>query len=217
MTHPRRRTASCGPTSGACRPARRAPAARRRPPGRAAAGARRPGHRQDHHAGRGDRRPDRAPGRPPRRGPRADVLPQGRRAAPRPGHRPARPHHVDDAQLDLPLLRLRADPPLRAGRALRGPLRLLTAPEQDVVLRELLTDHPESVAGPTRCAARSAPAGSPARSTRCCPGPARRGSTATTCGARRGRGAAGVRRGRALPRPVPRRSSTTRAPPTTPT
>ncbi|QYJ05737.1 ATP-dependent helicase [Nocardioides panacisoli] len=31
-----------------------------------------------------------------------------------------------------------------------GPLRLLSAPEQDVVLRELLTDHPESVAWPDR-------------------------------------------------------------------
>lgn len=31
-----------------------------------------------------------------------------------------------------------------------GPLRLLSAPEQDVVLRELLTDHPESVVWPDR-------------------------------------------------------------------
>jgi superfamily I DNA/RNA helicase/RecB family exonuclease len=31
-----------------------------------------------------------------------------------------------------------------------GPLRLLSAPEQDVVLRELLTDHPESVVWPER-------------------------------------------------------------------
>ncbi|UMG91801.1 ATP-dependent helicase [Nocardioides sp. TF02-7] len=31
-----------------------------------------------------------------------------------------------------------------------GPLRLLSAPEQDVVLRELLTDHPESVRWPER-------------------------------------------------------------------
>ncbi len=31
-----------------------------------------------------------------------------------------------------------------------GPLRLLSAPEQDVVLRELLTDHPESVTWPQR-------------------------------------------------------------------
>lgn len=33
-----------------------------------------------------------------------------------------------------------------------GPLRLLSAPEQDVVLRELLTDHPESVQWPERFA-----------------------------------------------------------------
>ena len=63
-----------------------------------------------------------------------------------------------------------------------GPLRLLSAPEQDVVLRELLTDHPESVRWPDGAArTRSAPAASPARSTRCCPGPGRRGSTARRC------------------------------------
>ena len=72
--------------------ARRRPAARRRPRGRPAARAGRARHRQDDDAGRGDRRPDRAPRRRPDAGARADLLPQGRRAAPRPGHRPARPH-----------------------------------------------------------------------------------------------------------------------------
>ena len=46
-----------------------------------------------------------------------------------------------------------------------APLRLLSAPEQDVVLQELLTDAPESVRWPERCAPPSAPAASPARCT----------------------------------------------------
>ena len=59
------------------------------------------------------------------------------------------------------------------------PLRLLSAPEQDVVLRELLTDDAESGdAGPSRCARRWAPAASRVRCTPCCPGRGRRGSTA---------------------------------------
>ena len=50
------------------------------------------------------------------------------------------------------------------------------------MLQELLTDNPESVAlARARCARRSAPAASPARSTPCCPAPASAGSTPTTC------------------------------------
>ena len=89
-----------------------------------------------------DRRPDRERAAPAPTRAGADLHPQGRRAAARPGHRPARAHHLDHDVLDVPLLRLRPDPALLTGRALRGPLRLLVRPEQDVVLRELLTDHP---------------------------------------------------------------------------
>ena len=85
-----------------------------------AAGAGRARHRQDHDAGRGDRAPHRR-GHPPRPDPGADLLAQGRRAAARPGHRAGRPHHVGEHRLDVPLLRLRPDPALRAGRALRRP------------------------------------------------------------------------------------------------
>ncbi len=62
-----------------------------------------------------------------------------------------------------------------------APLRLLSAPESDVVLRELLTRHAESVAlaaGPA--SARWAPGASPARSPRCWPGRARGASTGRT-------------------------------------
>ena len=60
-----------------------------------------------------------------------------------------------------------------------GPLRLLSAPEQDVVLRELLADAPESVRGRRRCAGPRRPAGSPTRCRRCSAGRGRRGSTPT--------------------------------------
>ena len=74
------------------------------------------------------------------------------------------------------LVRLHAPAELYA-----APLRLLSAPEQDVVLQELLTDNPESVRlARAACAPRSAPAASRARSTRCCPGPASAASTPTT-------------------------------------
>ena len=56
-----------------------------------------------------------------------------------------------------------------------APLRLLTAPEQDVVLARAAHRRPRVGApGRTRCAAPSAPAGSPARCRRCSPAPARR-------------------------------------------
>ena len=74
------------------------------------------------------------------------------------------------------LVRLHAPAELYA-----APLRLLSAPEQDVVLQELLTDNPESVAlARARCARPWAPAASRARSTRCCPAPASAASTPTT-------------------------------------
>ena len=107
-----------GPDPARGADAGRRPAARRRPPGRAAAGAGRPRHRQDHDPGRGDRRPHRGARRRPRVGAGADLQPQGRRAAPRPGDRAARAHAVQPDQLDLPLLRLRSGPPLLARRPL---------------------------------------------------------------------------------------------------
>ena len=123
--------------------------ARRRPRRRPAAGAGRSGHRQDHDPGRGDRPTGSRTGRRARPGARPDVLPQGRRAAPRPGHRPARPHHVapSSARRSTP------SPTAWCGRyapaeLYAAPLRLLSAPEQDVVLQELLTDNPESVRWP---------------------------------------------------------------------
>ena len=62
-----------------------------------------------------------------------------------------------------------------------APLRLLSAPEQDVVLQELLTDNPR-VGAVARGAAsrRSAPAASRARCRRCWRGPASGGSTPTS-------------------------------------
>ena len=64
-----------------------------------------------------------------------------------------------------------------------APLRLLSAPEQDVVLRELLTDAPESVALARRAAARrSATRGFAARGrSRCSRAPASAASTRPTC------------------------------------
>ena len=142
---------------------------------------------------------------PPRRGARADVLPQGRRAAARPGDRAARPDDGDGAELDVPLLRLRADPPLLADRALRGAAaaavragagrRAARAARRSPGVGALARD---------AAAARSAPAGSPARSTRC----SRRAREKGLDGAElrelgEARGAARVGRGRPLPRPVP--------------
>ena len=100
--------------------ARRAPAAGGRPRGRPPPRARRARHRQDDDAGRGDRRSHRAARRLARRGARAHLLPQGCRAAARPGHRPCRPHDGGGVVLDVPLLRLRPRAEVRTGRALRG-------------------------------------------------------------------------------------------------
>ena len=114
---------------------------------------------------------------PPRRGARADVLPQGRRAAARPGHRPARPHHAPTAlsstfhSFAYALVRRYAPAGLDA-----APLRLLSAPEQDVVLRELLADHPRvACAGPSRCARALGTRGFAREVQACSPGPARSG------------------------------------------
>ena len=84
-----------------------------------------------------------------------DLLPQGRRAAPRPGGRAGRPHHVGHHLLDVPLLRLRPDPAVHARAELYDePLRLLSAPEQDVVLQQILTRAAESVVWPEAIAGR---------------------------------------------------------------
>ena len=204
MRRPRRRTTSCRPGGARGADPRRRPAAGGRPPGRAAAGAGRSRHRQDHDARRGDRRPHRG-GRQPRPGPGADVLPQGGRAAARPRHRAGRPDHVDGAELDVPLLRLRPDPALRPGRALRRAAAAAAAPRSR-----------------TSCCASCSPT-TPSRS----PGPSRCGRALGTRGFARevhavlararekgldGRqlrelgereGLPELRRGRALPRPVP--------------
>ena len=88
-------------------------------------------------------------GSQPRPGPGADVQPQGGRAAARPGHRAGRADHVDGDVLDVPLLRLRPDPRATPRpSSTRRRCGCSSAPEQDVVLRELLTDNPESVDWP---------------------------------------------------------------------
>ena len=100
-----------------------------------------------------------------------------------------------------------------------GPLRLLSAPEQDVVLRELLVETPESVALAAGAApGRPAPAASPTRS-RAVLGRAREkgldGEELGRPGPRHD--AARARGGRAASSSSTSRSSTTSAPPTTPT
>ena len=96
--------------------ARRAPAAGRRPRGRTAARAGGPGDGQDDDAGRGGRRP----GAPRRRGSAgAHLLPQGRRAAARPGDGAAGRHDLRGHLQHLPLLRLLPRPALRPHRPLR--------------------------------------------------------------------------------------------------
>ena len=144
-----RRTTSCPrpPRRGADR-ARRRPASRRRARGRPPARAGRSRHRQDDHPGRGDRRPHRAPRRPTRRSAGADLLAQGRRAPPRPRHRAASGARCSADLLDLPLVRLRPDPAYAPRELYDEPLRLLCAPEQDVVLQQLLTREAESVVWP---------------------------------------------------------------------
>ena len=63
-----------------------------------------------------------------------------------------------------------------------GPLRLLSAPEQDVVLRELLDRRPRSrCSGRTRCGGRRRPAASPTRWPRSSAGPGRRASMHERC------------------------------------
>ena len=87
-----------------------------------------------------------------------------------------------------------------------GPLRLLSAPEQDVVLRELLQDHPESIRWPDELRQR-------ARHPRLRPRGARRAVPGPREGARR-RGAAAARRGRTACRSSspPGRSSSSTSP-----
>ena len=159
----------------AARP-RRAAAARRRPPRRPAAGAGRTRHRQDHDPGRGDRAPHRR-GHPPRPDPGADLLAQGGRAAPRPGHRPRRPHDVGEHRLDVPLLRLRADPPLRTGRALRRPAAAAVArPSRTSCCASCCRTIPSRCAGPTSLRVALGTRGFAARGARCAVPCAREGA-----------------------------------------
>ena len=136
------------PSSAARAAARPRPVPRRGARQRPAAGARRPGHRQDHHAGRGDGRPAGGTGADPggpsrRRSCAADAvlgLTFGRRAAAewrdrvvaRTGGGPA-PAVLTFHAFAYALVRSSpaGDDPLR-------PLRLLSAPEQEARLRELL-------------------------------------------------------------------------------
>ena len=87
-----------------------------------------------------------------------------------------------------------------------GPLRLLTAPEQDVVLRELLQDAPESIRWPDSLQhARRHPRLRPRGPGRAVPGPGEgaRGSRLHPLG--EDQRPARVRRGRGVPRAVPHR------------
>ena len=185
---------------------RRAPATRCRPRGRAAARAGRARHRQDHDPGRGDRRPDREPGCQPRPGARADVLPQGGRAAARPGHGPAGPHDGDHAELDVPFVRLRAHPRLQPCGALRGAAAA-------VVRTRAGRGAPGAADGRPRVRALARRPAARARHPRVRErGPGRAGQGPRE-GLRRRRAPqarrrprpAGVRRCRALPRPIPQR------------
>ena len=98
-----------------------------------------------------------------------------------------------------------------------GPLRLLSAPEQDVVLQELLTDAPSPSVGPTPSSTLSAPAGSPARSRRSSPARGRRGSRAPTS-IRLGESTGETSTSRPGPSSTSTSPSSTRRPPsTTPT
>ena len=122
------------------------------------------------------------------------------------------------AVLDLPLLRLRPDPAVLPAELYAGPLRLLSAPEQDVVLRELLTDAPESVRWPDTLRARARhprlrPRGAGRARAGAGEGAGRRGAAqlsarSTTC---RSTSPPGCSSSSTSP------TSTSRAPPTTPT
>ena len=163
--------------------ARRAPAARGRPRGRPAARAGRPRHRQDDDAGRGDRRPHRA-ARAPRptrcwRSPSPARPPSSCATGSPPASRRTTSAAACSTFHSFAYALVRKYAP---AELYEGAIRLLSAPEADVVLRELLRDNPESV----RLARAAAPSGrhpraSPARSRPCWPGPGRRGSTRPAC------------------------------------
>ena len=119
-----------------------------RPPGRPAAGARRAGHRQDHHAGRGGRRPDRAARARPRAGARADLQPQGGAGAAASASPPGWAARPRSARPHLPLLRLRRCCAARPRCAGEPAPRLLSGPEQDLVVRDLLAGELEDGARP---------------------------------------------------------------------
>ena len=142
----------------------------------------------------------------------ADLQPQGRRAAARPGHRPARPHDGHHAELDLPLLRLRPGAPvLRRPSCTPRRCGCSRRPSRTSILQDCSTD--EAGVGPLARRAvggASAPAASRARCRRCSPGPGRRGSA--TEGLRRlGESEEPPRAGRrgSCHGAVPRRASTT--------
>ncbi len=109
--------------------------------GVAAAGPRGSGHRQDHDGGRAGRRPGAVRRPDARRVPAADLHPAGRRPAARAGHRRGWPGTSTE-----PLARTHQAfgfGILRREAALRGDdaPRLISGPEQDVILRELLAGH----------------------------------------------------------------------------
>ena len=111
-----------------------------------------PGHRQDHHAGRGDRRPHRATRRRPGLGAGADLLaarPPSSCATGSP--RGSGRTMATTLELDVPLLRLRPGPALRARRALRrAAAAALRARSRTSCSSELLADNPRvGAAGPT--------------------------------------------------------------------